>query len=231
MGQGPSDLDNSLSSTYSLHSLGMHRKTRSSRCLGRIVPYVLKARCEAPWANLEAEQQQRILVTEKTLEVSDGMVVCLDYTLRLDSDEVVDSSENREPIEFVQGQGQIVPGLEKELYGLEVGQEETVVVEPAEGYGERNPEANQVVPRDAFQEGVDLEVGMPIQVSDGSGRTATAFVARVGDDSVKLDFNHPLAGETLHFAVEVVDVREPTADDLMGECGTCGGCSTSSECC
>jgi FKBP-type peptidyl-prolyl cis-trans isomerase SlyD len=164
------------------------------------------------------------------LEVADGRIVCLDYTLRLDNDEVVDTSEEREPIEFVQGQRQIVPGLEDALYGMEAGDGKSVVVEPAEGYGERNPEASQDVPRDAFQEGAELEPGMPIQVSDGSGRTATAFVAEVGDDAVKLDFNHPLAGETLHFDVEVVDVREATAADLAGGCGTCGGCSGSSGC-
>ena len=157
-------------------------------------------------------------MTEQTLEVSDGRIVCLDYTLRLDNDEVVDTSEEREPIEFVQGQQQIVPGLEDALYGMEAGEAKSVVVDPAEGYGERNPEANQDVPRDA------------IQVSDGSGRTATAFIAEVGDNSVKLDFNHPLAGERLHFDVEVVDVREASAADLMGGCGTCGGCSSGSGC-
>ena len=164
-------------------------------------------------------------MTEKTLEVSDGRIVCLDYTLRLESDEVVDSSEDHEPIEFVQGQRQIVPGLEQQLYGMEAGEKKSVVVEPAQGYGERNPEANQVVPRDAFQEGFEIEPGMPIQVSDGSGRTATAFVSEVNDDSVKLDFNHPLAGETLHFDVEVVDVREGSAANLASGCGTCSGCS------
>lgn len=169
-------------------------------------------------------------MTEKTREVSDGMVVCLNYTLRLDNDEVVDSSEDREPIEFVQGQRQIVPGLEDQLYGMEVGEKKEVVVDPADGYGERNPEASQDVPRDAFQEDVELEPGMPIQVSDGSGRTATAFVAEVNEEAVKLDFNHPLAGETLHFDVEIVDVCEPSAADLAGGCGTCGGCSTPSGC-
>jgi FKBP-type peptidyl-prolyl cis-trans isomerase SlyD len=152
------------------------------------------------------------------------MIVCLDYTLRLDDGEVVDSSEDRDPIEFVQGQGQIAPGLEEELYGMQAGDQKSVVVGPAQGYGERNPEANQVVPRDAFQEGVELEPGMPIQVSDGSGRRATAFLAEVNEDSVKLDFNHPLAGETLQFDVEVVDVREASESDMQCGCGTCGGC-------
>jgi FKBP-type peptidyl-prolyl cis-trans isomerase SlyD len=169
-------------------------------------------------------------VTEKTLEVADGMIVSLDYTLRLDNDEVIDSSEGQSPLEYVQGQSQIVPGLSA-LYGMAVGETKQLVVEPAEGYGERNPEANQVVPRDAFQGDVELKAGMPIRVSDGSGRTATAFVADVSPETVKLDFNHPLAGETLYFHVEIAGLREPTAADLMGGCGTCGGCSTSSAGC
>jgi FKBP-type peptidyl-prolyl cis-trans isomerase SlyD len=165
------------------------------------------------------------------LEVADGLIVSLDYTLRLDNDEVIDSSEGQSPLEYIQGQNQIVPGLEKALYGMTVGEERHIVVEPAEGFGERNPEANQVVPRDAFQGDVELEAGMPIRVSDGSGRTATAFVADVSPETVKLDFNHPLAGETLYFQVEIAGLREPTAADLMGDCGSCAGCSTSSAGC
>ena len=169
-------------------------------------------------------------MTDNSLEISDGMTVCLDYTLRLEGGEVVDTSEDREPIEFVQGQQQIVPGLEQELYGMVAGDEKSVVVEPPQGYGERNPDASQVVPRDAFEDGFEPESGMPIRVSDDSGRTATAFIAEVNDQSVKLDFNHPLAGETLHFDVEVVDVRETSSAGVMGGCGTCSGCSTPSGC-
>jgi FKBP-type peptidyl-prolyl cis-trans isomerase SlyD len=159
------------------------------------------------------------------------MVVGLEYTLHLGDDEIVDSSEGRPPLEFVQGQRQIVPGLEQAIYGMEIGEEKDVVVEPADGYGQRNPEANQVVPRDAFQDGVELEPGMPIRVSDGSGRAATAFVADVRPDTVKLDFNHPLAGETLYFHVEIASLREASHADVVGGCGTCGGCSPSSEGC
>lgn len=152
------------------------------------------------------------------------MVVSLDYSLHLGDEEIIDSSEGQPPLEFVQGQQQIVPGLEQALYGMEVGEKKDVVVEPADGYGERNPEANQVVPRDAFEEGAELKAGMPIRVSDGSGRTATAFVADVGSETVKLDFNHPLAGETLHFHVEIAGVREATNADMMGGCCSCGSC-------
>ena len=164
-------------------------------------------------------------MTERTPEVSDGMVVSLEYTLRLDNEELIDSSEGQPPLEFVQGQRQIVPGLEQALYGMAVGEKKDVVVEPGEGYGKRNPEANQVVPRDAFQADVELEPGMPIRVSDDSGRTATAFVADVNPDTVKLDFNHPLAGETLHFHVEIAGVREASNADLGGGCAECSGSS------
>jgi FKBP-type peptidyl-prolyl cis-trans isomerase SlyD len=165
------------------------------------------------------------------LEVADGLMVSIDYTLRLDNDDIIDSSEGRPPLQYVQGQNQIVPGLENALYGMAIGEKKHVVVEPTEGYGERNPEANQVVPRDAFQGDVELKAGMPIRVSDGSGRTATAVVADVSPETVKLDFNHPLAGETLYFEVEIAGLREPTAADMMGSCGPCGGCSGPSEGC
>jgi FKBP-type peptidyl-prolyl cis-trans isomerase SlyD len=164
-------------------------------------------------------------MTEETLAVSDGLLVSLDYTLRLDSDEVVDTSEGQEPLDFVQGQNQIVPGLEQALYGMEVGDEKDVVVEPDQGYGERDPEAKQVVPNDAFPEDVDLEPGMGLRIRDGAGRTTMAFVEELLPEGVKLDFNHPLAGETLHFHVKIANLQD--AQSALG-CGPCGGCGTSS---
>lgn len=155
-------------------------------------------------------------MTEKALEVSDGMVINLDYTLRLDDGNVVDTSEGREPLEFVQGQGQIVPGLENALYGMEVGDKKKVVVEPKDGYGERDAEAKQVVPNDAFPEDVDLEEGMGLQVRDGSGRTMMAFVDEILPEGVRLDFNHPLAGKRLHFEVEIADLQQAADAEIGG---------------
>jgi FKBP-type peptidyl-prolyl cis-trans isomerase SlyD len=152
-------------------------------------------------------------MTEQNLEVSDGLIVGLDYTLRLDDGEVIDTSEGRGPLEFTQGQNQIVPGLEQALYGMKVGEENAVVVKPGEGYGERDPEAMQVVPKDAFPEDAELEPGMGVQVSDGMGRTTVVFIADILPEGVKLDFNHPLAGETLHFQVKVASIRQPAATD------------------
>lgn len=147
--------------------------------------------------------------------VSDGKVVSMDYSLRLDDEpEVVDTSAGREPLQFVQGQGQIISGLERELYGMSVGEEKDVVVSPADGYGESDPEAFQLVPLDAFPPDATIEPGMGLQLQDTSGQVFTAYVDEVRPDGVVLDFNHPLAGKTLYFNVKIADLREATADEL-----------------
>lgn len=157
--------------------------------------------------------------------VVDGQVVSLDYTLRLDDGEVIDTSTGRGPLEFVQGQGQIVPGLEQALYGMSVGDEKDVAVTPAEGYGERDPDALQAVSRDIFPPDVTLEPGIAFRMHDGKGRTFVTYVADVQPEEVVLDFNHPLAGETLYFHVKISALRPATDEDLAPDCGTCGGCS------
>ena len=151
----------------------------------------------------------------ETDPVGDDKVVSLDYTLRLEDGEVVDSSSGRDPLEFIQGQGQIIPGLEKELYGMEVGEEKAVTVNPEEGYGERLADRVQTVPRNAFPDDMDLEEGMQVRLQDSnSGQVFEAFVVEIQPENVVLDFNHPLAGETLHFDVKITDVREATDDEL-----------------
>lgn len=147
--------------------------------------------------------------------VSDHMVVSLDYVLRLEDGEVVDTSEGRDPLEYLQGHGQIIPGLEEALTGMNVGDEKDVVVEPANAYGESDPDAYQAVSRSAFPENMDLERGMGLSMRDqDTGETLEAYVAEIRDDDVVLDFNHPLAGETLHFHVKVADVRPATDEEL-----------------
>lgn len=151
----------------------------------------------------------------ETNSVGDDKVVSLDYTLRLDDGEVVDSSSGREPLEFIQGQGQIIPGLEQELYGMEVGDEKNVKVTPENGYGERQDDRVQTVPRNAFPDDMELEQGMQVRLQDSnSGQVFEAFVEEIHPENVKLDFNHPLAGETLHFDVKIAGIREATDDEL-----------------
>lgn len=151
----------------------------------------------------------------ETNSVGDDKVVSLDYTLRLDDGEVIDSSSGRGPLEFVQGQGQIIPGLEEELYGMEVGDEKAVTVTPENGYGERQADRVQTVPRNAFPDDMELEEGMQVRLQDSnSGQVFEAFVEEIHPESVKLDFNHPLAGEILHFDVKIAGIRDATDDEL-----------------
>ncbi len=153
-------------------------------------------------------------MTDKQPKVSDDTVVSLDYTLRLDDGEVVDTSEEGQPLEFLQGHGQIISGLEQALYGMSVGEEKEVVVEPADGYGEFNPEAYQQVPLSAFPTGVELEPGMGLELMSQDGQPLLAFIAEIGDDQVLLDLNHPLAGETLYFKVRIADLRAATDEEV-----------------
>ncbi len=154
-------------------------------------------------------------MTDTELTVADGLVVSLDYTLRFDEGgEVVDTSAGQEPLEFLQGQGQIIPGLEQALYGMAVGDEKDVTVVPADGYGDFNPEAFQVVPHDAFPPDMSLTPGMGLHMRDNSGQVFEVYVADVRPDGVLLDFNHPLAGKTLYFNVKIAGLRSATDEEL-----------------
>jgi FKBP-type peptidyl-prolyl cis-trans isomerase SlyD len=153
-------------------------------------------------------------MTETKLTVADGMVVSLDYTLRLDDGQVIDSSDGREAFQFLQGRGQIIPGLEKALYGMVVGEEKEVEVAPADGYGETDPDAYQRVPHDIFPQDMGLTEGMELRLKDQSGRPIEAYVAEISPEGVLLDFNHPLAGETLYFQVKITDLRPGTSEEL-----------------
>lgn len=148
------------------------------------------------------------------MTVQDGMVVSLDYSLRLDEGEVIDRSAAGEPLEFLQGAGQIIPGLEQALYGMAVGDEKQVSVGPADGYGEMDPDGVQFFPASSFPESMELEVGMALQAQDNSGRHYTVYVVEVQEDGVMLDFNHPLAGETLHFQARIAGLRPATDEEL-----------------
>lgn len=148
-------------------------------------------------------------------KVADGQVVSLDYVLSLADGQEIDRSESDFPLQFVQGRGQIISGLESKLYGLAIGEQKQVTVAPSDGYGEIDPDDFADFQRDAFPQDFDFKEGEDIQVQDpDSGQMKTAYVSEIGPDTVKLDFNHPLAGETLHFEVTVVALRMPTAEEL-----------------
>ena len=153
-------------------------------------------------------------MTDTNLKVADGLVVGLDYTLRLDDGEVIDSSTDGEPLEFLQGQRQIIPGLEQSLYGMMLGDEKDVEVAPADAYGESDPDAVELVDRDVFPPDLSLAPGMALRMRDSSGQALEAYVAEVRPDGVLLDFNHPLAGETLFFRVKIAALRPATSEEL-----------------
>lgn len=139
------------------------------------------------------------------MEVTSGSKVSINYKLTVDG-VVVDSSDGGDPLTYTQGAGDIIPGLESQLMGLKVGDKKSVVVEPAQGYGEHNPDAVQKVPRANFKDASELEAGMLVSGNSG-GQEFQAIVAEVTPADVTLDFNHPLAGKTLHFEIEIVKVQ------------------------
>lgn len=145
--------------------------------------------------------------------VAKDVVVTLDYTLKVEG-EIVDTSEGGDPIVFLQGHGQIIPGLETALYGMSVGDSKNVQVSPQEGYGDIDEKAFSVIPRDEFPSDIPLEPGVGLRLRDEDGEVMDAQIASVDDENVRLDFNHPLAGQDLHFSVTVVDVREATREEL-----------------
>lgn len=141
------------------------------------------------------------------MQIAENAEVSIHYTLTNDAGETIDSSEGKEPLTYVHGSGQIIPGLESALEGKTEGDKLQATIEPADAYGERQEELIQPVPREAF-EGVDeIEPGMQFQAQSEQG-VQLVTVTSVDETIVTVDANHPLAGETLHFDVEVVGVKE-----------------------
>jgi FKBP-type peptidyl-prolyl cis-trans isomerase SlyD len=141
--------------------------------------------------------------------VQNGTTVSLEYTLKDEGGQVLDTNKGGTPLVFVQGQRQIIPGLERELVGMRPGEEKKVVVAPNDGgYGDVVPGAQQEVPKDAIpKEG--LKVGPQLTARTGSGEARPVTVKEIKDTTVVLDFNHPLAGKTLFFDVKVLGVQGP----------------------
>ena len=141
-------------------------------------------------------------------------VVSMHYSLTLDSGDAVDSSQGREPLQYLHGHGNIVPGLEEKLTGRKVGDKFSVKVPPETGYGEHNPDGVRQLPRSTFPQDMELQVGMVLAAEDDEGHPHQLNVVAVGDDEVTVDLNHPLAGQNLNFEIEVVAVRAATQEEL-----------------
>ena len=165
------------------------------------------------------------------MQIENNVVVAIDYTLTNEAGEVVDSSTDRGPLDYIHGRGNLIPGLEAQLLGKVAGDKFIAVVKPEDGYGMKREELINEVPRVNFPEGVEIQIGMEFQAQGPAGVQMIKVVA-VADDMVTIDANHPLADVTLSFDVNVISVREATeaeltAGNLMADsCGDGCGCSS-----
>ncbi len=172
----------------------------------------------------------------ETLLIADNMVVSMDYTLTVDN-EVIDTTENLTPIQFIQGHGNVIPGLERELAGLKIGDSKKILVQPVDAYGVFNPNAFTEVSKDQFPPDFEIRIGGEIQVRTVGGNFLTAIIDSTEGENVKLNLNHPLAGKELLFDTKIVDVRAATEQELErghlgGGCSGCSGgdCGSDNEC-
>ncbi len=146
------------------------------------------------------------------MQITDKTAVSFHYTLTNNGGEQLDCSVGEEPLVYLHGTGNIIPGLEEALTGKKAGDKLNVTIQPEKAYGVIDPAMNQIVSRKMF-EGMDIEVGMQFHadVNFGSG---VITIAEINGDEITIDGNHPLAGEVLNFDVEIIDVREATAEEL-----------------
>ena len=147
------------------------------------------------------------------MKIENNRAVQIHYTLKDDQGEILDSSMDRGPLPYIHGVGALIPGLESELLGKEAGEKFTAVIAPENGYGEYDEGYVFQVGASEFEEDDEIEVGMQIQLDTENG-PAIATITKIEDEEVTLDLNHPLAGVSLHFDVEVIDVREATPEEL-----------------
>ena len=147
------------------------------------------------------------------LMIMDGQVVSMEYVLHVDG-EIFEESQEGEPLEFIQGEGHIIPGLEDALYGMLVGDKKSVVVAAEDGYGEIDADAFVDVPRKDFPDNIPLEVGVQLQVQNQDGTQMHATIDEITDSIIRLDFNHPLAGKELTFDIQITSLRQATDEEL-----------------
>ena len=164
-----------------------------------------------------------------TQPVASGDTISVNYTGRFEDGEVFDTSDGREPLKFTVGTGQLIQGFDAAVIGMVPGDKKEITIPPEEGYGLRNDEMTAELPKSAVPEEMAIEVGMQVQLMDENGQPVPAQVAEILEDVVKMDLNHPLAGKTLIFNIELVETGlEP--DPMPSGCG-CGSDGCGSEAC
>jgi len=159
------------------------------------------------------------------MSISDNQVVSIHYELRnVDNGEILDSNINAAPLSFIVGKGQIIPGLEEKIKELNAGDKADITVAAADAYGIYDENAVQTLPKEQFA-GLELQVGMTLYGQGEHGETVQVIVKNFNDETVEIDFNHPLAGKDLLFAISIDEVREATEDEILnGYVGGAGGC-------
>jgi FKBP-type peptidyl-prolyl cis-trans isomerase SlyD len=173
------------------------------------------------------------------MNIEDKVYVAFDYRLTLDSGTEIDRSSEDKPLGIITGAGQIIPGLEKAMMGMTAGESLNISFEPEDAYGPVKAELFQDVPRSQFPGDMELKPGMTFQAQGPQGPFLINIKEMKGEDTVVIDLNHPLAGKRLHFDVNIVEVREPTAEELSAlssGCSSCSaeqqaGCGTKGGCC
>ena len=163
------------------------------------------------------------------MKIENNHVVSMHYTLKSDAGEIIDSSAGREPLDYIQGKGMIVPGLERAMLGRTLGDKFAVTVVPAEGYGEYMQELVQEVPLEAFSGVPSVEAGMSF-VAHGPQGPMMITVKAVGEKTATVDGNHELAGQNLNFDIEIAAVRVATAEELENGLHAHGGCGCGCSC-
>lgn len=148
------------------------------------------------------------------MNIADKMYVAIDYILTLDSGQEIDRSPSGQPLGFIAGTGQIIPGLEKALMGKAAGDKAKLVVEPEDAYGPVKDDLFQDIPKNQFPADTEIKPGMAFEAQGPRGPFMITVSTINDNDTVTVDLNHPMAGKQLHFEVNVVEVREPTAEEL-----------------
>jgi len=163
--------------------------------------------------------------------VKDDLVVVLDYTLTVDSEEV-----DAGILPYLHGHNNIIPGLENALNGMKIGETKEVFVKAADAYGEYDEEAVLNINRDSFPQDFEIKLGHPLRVRDDQGHVFSGTITALAQDTIELDLNHPMAGKDLHFKATITDIREATAEEIAhghiaSDCSSCGSDGCSSGCC
>lgn len=148
------------------------------------------------------------------MKIEENAFVTFHYAIVADDSEVKDGSRDDDPLTYIHGHGMLVPGLESALLGREAGDKFQVLVEAGSGYGERDEALFEVLPREAFADMPGLHKGMLVQLQDEQGTPRLGRVVDLDIREVKVDLNHPFAGQDLNFDVEIIDVRAATAEEL-----------------